>query len=129
MSIVGGLQNYYTNSTNCYDRCGYFNTSKQERLGFDNRNCLIKCNDFYSYLKNNNLKSIPVTFERGYLQQINNEYMPYIRNTEDLKDVNLYHNIKQCQHQCDLDARFMSLNSLNECKRRCNEYTAIKMKY
>lgn len=127
MSTVGALQNYYSDSTRCYDRCGYFNTSKQDRLGFDNVKCLINCNDFYSKLKNKGLMTVPVTYERGYLQFIPKEYIPQITNMRDLKKLNLNYNINQCVHQCDLDKPFMSNSNNNMCKRKCNIYTVNKM--
>lgn len=128
MSAVGALQNYYVDSTNCYNRCGFFNTSKQERLGFDNRSCLINCDNYYSNLKNLNRPSIPVTFERGIIEYIKRPTKPTINSLEQLKQHQLQSNINCCQHQCDLNSRFMSNFNLNECKKKCAQYRVISMK-
>jgi hypothetical protein len=123
MTTIGALNKYVHDYTKCVDGCDFYNTDKTKRLGYDNTVCLLKCNDYFTRLRKNNLPSRSVYFLDSSLDPtpINkSNTCQYLEGEKKLKCLDETYQRDLCKKQCYLNESFFSPYRMKVCLRLCD---------
>lgn len=125
MTTIGALNEYVKDYTNCINQCDFYNTDKTKRLGFDNTLCLLKCNSYFTQLRQLRQPSERIYFPDASI--IPKEYKSLdfktCRNKKGNEFLTCMENLHQknvCQTQCFLNESFFSPYRMKICLRMCN---------
>lgn len=68
--MIGGLSSYIKDYTTCINNCESMSNDQYIGKRYDNLNCVMNCNKFYTFLRQSKKTSIPVIFNNESFQPV-----------------------------------------------------------